>query len=410
MSDGESARALQIIDGDCEEAGELELRPPLRAEELPPLPMPLREPVPEPRPRFRALGTMPPPPPRSRARSTMPPPIPGTRAGASMPPPTPRVRARGTVPPPLPPQRSLRMPPPIPPAPRALALPPPVAARSTLPEAPPPSEPDTCPADFDEIATNPTQRIELESGARRREDDTVRQSQPELDSLLSESWFGAEAGVAATVDYVPRRRRLLVFGSAVVLVVATAVMFIAVVDKATATRIVGRAAEDPPVAVGLPAAESPAPTTPVVEPLVEPLVEPAVVVVEPAIDSVVEAVPAAAARTGIAPRTEPRAKPPAVKRRGARKARRKKPVAAPNPLASARSGTLMLGSKPPCKIYIDGRNTGKTTPQRDLRLAPGKHKVTLRNAEHRIKLTFTVRIKPGQKLRIIKDLSDRLSK
>jgi hypothetical protein len=44
-------------------------------------------------------------------------------------------------------------------------------------------------------------------------------------------------------------------------------------------------------------------------------------------------------------------------------------------------GTLLLGSKPPCDIFIDGKATGMQTPQRDIKLPSGKHKITLVNNE-----------------------------
>ena len=53
-------------------------------------------------------------------------------------------------------------------------------------------------------------------------------------------------------------------------------------------------------------------------------------------------------------------------------------------------GTLMVGTKPPCKIYIDGKNTGLMSPQRSISLKPGKHKVTLINKKFKIKKTYNV--------------------
>jgi hypothetical protein len=73
-------------------------------------------------------------------------------------------------------------------------------------------------------------------------------------------------------------------------------------------------------------------------------------------------------------------------------------------------GTLLLGSKPPCDIYIDGKDTGLETPQRDIKLAAGKHKITLVNNEFGIKETFVVDIKPDAVEKQIKDYSDRIPK
>lgn len=80
----------------------------------------------------------------------------------------------------------------------------------------------------------------------------------------------------------------------------------------------------------------------------------------------------------------------------------KKVTPPPQPAAK---GNLLLGSKPPCKIYIDGRNTGLTTPQRNIELSAGSHKITLINNEHNIKETFKVTIKSGDETRVIKDLT-----
>jgi hypothetical protein len=71
-------------------------------------------------------------------------------------------------------------------------------------------------------------------------------------------------------------------------------------------------------------------------------------------------------------------------------------------------GTLLLGSKPPCDIYIDGKATGLQTPQRDIKLASGKHKVTLVNNEFGIKESFSVDIKADATEKQIKDYSDRI--
>ncbi|MCP4444659.1 MAG: hypothetical protein GY811_04840 [Myxococcales bacterium] len=71
-------------------------------------------------------------------------------------------------------------------------------------------------------------------------------------------------------------------------------------------------------------------------------------------------------------------------------------------------GVLMLGAKPPCDIFIDGKKTGLKTPQRVLRLPPGKHKITLMNQEHRIRESFRVSIQSGQKTRVMRDMTSRI--
>jgi hypothetical protein len=71
-------------------------------------------------------------------------------------------------------------------------------------------------------------------------------------------------------------------------------------------------------------------------------------------------------------------------------------------------GVLVLGSKPPCEIAIDGSPTGLRTPQKEIKLAVGRHRVTLTNSEYGIKETFNVDIKADTPEKAIKDYSDRL--
>ena len=82
----------------------------------------------------------------------------------------------------------------------------------------------------------------------------------------------------------------------------------------------------------------------------------------------------------------------------------------PKVVAAKGQGTLMLGSKPSCDIYIDGTNTGLHTPQREIKLPAGKHRITLMNNEFGIRETFSVEIKADQPTKEIKDYSDRLPK
>jgi eukaryotic-like serine/threonine-protein kinase len=71
-------------------------------------------------------------------------------------------------------------------------------------------------------------------------------------------------------------------------------------------------------------------------------------------------------------------------------------------------GVLVLGSKPPCDIAIDGGTTGLHTPQKEIKLPVGRHRITLTNAEFGINETFTVDIKADAPEKLIKDYSDRL--
>lgn len=77
-------------------------------------------------------------------------------------------------------------------------------------------------------------------------------------------------------------------------------------------------------------------------------------------------------------------------------------------LQAGQSGTLRLGAKPPCDIYIDGKNTGMKTPQRSIRLSVGKHKVKLVNKEHGISSGFRVKIGSGKTTTVIRDLTDKM--
>jgi hypothetical protein len=74
------------------------------------------------------------------------------------------------------------------------------------------------------------------------------------------------------------------------------------------------------------------------------------------------------------------------------------------------NGTLTLGSKPPCEIYVDGAPTGLHTPQPKMQLSAGKHRITLINNEFGINERFVVDIKPDAVEKVIKDFSDRLPK
>ena len=67
-------------------------------------------------------------------------------------------------------------------------------------------------------------------------------------------------------------------------------------------------------------------------------------------------------------------------------------------------GTLMLSSKPPCDILVDGKATGLSTPQRAMELPAGAHKVTLVNEAAGINKTVMIQINAGQPTKLVKDL------
>ncbi|MGE0549594.1 MAG: hypothetical protein AB7O24_08505 [Kofleriaceae bacterium] len=68
------------------------------------------------------------------------------------------------------------------------------------------------------------------------------------------------------------------------------------------------------------------------------------------------------------------------------------------------NGVLMIASKPPCDIIVDGAPTGLVTPQRSLKLPAGSHTVTLVNAAQKIKKTIAVSITAGKSTKVIQDL------
>lgn len=104
-----------------------------------------------------------------------------------------------------------------------------------------------------------------------------------------------------------------------------------------------------------------------------------------------------------------RRKPSRKARKSSRsKARKASREEAPAPATAGKNGTLLLGSKPPCDIIIDGAATGLKTPQRTIELSPGSHKITLVNAELDIRKTFTVEIEPGKTTRAIHDLTGKI--
>jgi eukaryotic-like serine/threonine-protein kinase len=130
------------------------------------------------------------------------------------------------------------------------------------------------------------------------------------------------------------------------------------------------------------------------------------------------------------PAATPRARPPEVKKPARPTPPPDRPTAAADPEATppdpvldpaapvdpkpspdvpaGGQGVLVVGAKPPCEIIIDGRPTGLVTPQKDIKLAAGRHRVTLVNAELGIRETFSVDIKPDATEKVIKDFSDRI--
>jgi hypothetical protein len=104
----------------------------------------------------------------------------------------------------------------------------------------------------------------------------------------------------------------------------------------------------------------------------------------------------------VAPASKPEAKEVAkVEPAPAKVAKIDVPAPAPPPSGK---GTLMVSSKPPCDIHIDGKPTGLTTPQRSIPLSPGAHKVTFVNAGEGINKTVSVVINADKPTKLIQDL------
>src|SRR5262249_44851670 len=81
-----------------------------------------------------------------------------------------------------------------------------------------------------------------------------------------------------------------------------------------------------------------------------------------------------------------------------------RPAAPPPPAAASTAvGHLTLGAKPPCSVFINGQDTGQTTPVRDLEVKSGALAVTLVNSEFGIRESFTVSVAPGESKKVIKD-------
>jgi hypothetical protein len=69
------------------------------------------------------------------------------------------------------------------------------------------------------------------------------------------------------------------------------------------------------------------------------------------------------------------------------------------------NGVLMVASKPPCEIVIDGKPTQLETPQRSIALSPGTHSVTLINAKLHINKTVPVQVAANKPTKLIRDFT-----
>ncbi len=107
---------------------------------------------------------------------------------------------------------------------------------------------------------------------------------------------------------------------------------------------------------------------------------------------------------------QPKQETPAPRRKAepehvAAPAPRHESAPAPKAITSvpAGSGVLMISSKPPCEIIVDGRSTHLQTPQRALPLAAGGHTIMLVNAQMHIKKQISVDIVSKKSTKVIQD-------
>ena len=71
------------------------------------------------------------------------------------------------------------------------------------------------------------------------------------------------------------------------------------------------------------------------------------------------------------------------------------------------TGTLVLRSSPACEILVDGKAIAATTPH-EIKLAAGKHRITLVHDELDIKESFNVEIRGGATERVHRDLHEKV--
>jgi len=72
--------------------------------------------------------------------------------------------------------------------------------------------------------------------------------------------------------------------------------------------------------------------------------------------------------------------------------------------ASTGMGMLMVSSKPPCSIVVDGKDTGLSTPQKAMPLPAGAHKITFVNASENINKTVDISITADKSTKLIQNL------
>ncbi len=71
--------------------------------------------------------------------------------------------------------------------------------------------------------------------------------------------------------------------------------------------------------------------------------------------------------------------------------------------AAAGQGTLQIQTLPWARVFIDGRDTGRNTPVRELRVPAGSHRIGLRTADGRM-TEITVQVPANETVRIVRQL------
>jgi hypothetical protein len=166
---------------------------------------------------------------------------------------------------------------------------------------------------------------------------------------------------------------LALFGAALVM----RVLVVAAPVPQAAARAEARAPDTRP-AVAMAPAPAPAPA----------LLQPPVEVESEAVAGTPSSPPArVAAIDEPAREVEPTRRP--VARMHSRRARAKKAMHTDTP------GTLRINSLPWADVYLDGTHVGHT-PQSQLSMKPGRHRVKLVNEQMALRKTFDVYIRPGQ--------------
>jgi len=77
------------------------------------------------------------------------------------------------------------------------------------------------------------------------------------------------------------------------------------------------------------------------------------------------------------------------------------------PAPSGPPGILAISTKPPCEIYVDGKSTHLSTPQKALKLPPGKHEIVLVNPALKIRETRQIQIASSAQTKLVLDLQHK---